>query len=174
MIGRPRENEAAPYYFTYINQVSGDDVFPLIETQLDEVVAFCARISEEKSLYRYASEKWSIRQVLQHLSDTERMFCFRALWFARGFDSALPSFDQKVAMANAGADKMEWQSLTEEFRRVRLASISLLANMPPEAWDRSGVASENRFTVRALAYMIPGHVTHHLKILRERYLPEIE
>jgi hypothetical protein len=174
MIGRPRENEAAPYYFTYINQVSGDGVFPLIETQLNEIVAFCSRISDEKSLYRYAPEKWSIRQVLQHLADTERLFCFRALWFARGFGSALPSFDQNIAVANADADKMPWPSLIEEFRRVRLASISLLANMPREAWDRSGIASDNRFTVRALAYMIPGHATHHLKILREHYAHGIE
>lgn len=174
MIGRPCENEAAPYYFTYINQVSGNDVFPLVETQLDEMSLFCSRISEEKSLYRYAPEKWSLRQVLSHLSDTERLFCFRALWIARGFESALPSFDQNVAMANAGADKVAWRSLVEEFQRVRLASISLLANMPAEAWDRSGIASDNRFTVRALAYMIPGHVTHHLKILRERYAAGIQ
>jgi uncharacterized damage-inducible protein DinB len=174
MIGRPQETEAAPYYFTYINQVSGDDVFPLIERQLDEIVGFCSRISKEKSLYRYAPEKWSIRQVLNHLADTERMFCFRALWFARGFDTALPSYDQNIAVANADADKMDWRSLIEEFRNVRLASISLLANMPGEAWDRSGIASGNRFTVRALAYMIPGHATHHLKVLRERYAPALQ
>lgn len=174
MIGLPRENEAAPYYFTYINQVSGNDVFPLVETQLEEMSSFCSQISEEKSLYRYAPEKWSIRQVLSHLSDTERLFCFRALWFARGFDSALPSFDQNIAVGNAEAEKLTWHSLAEEFRRVRLASISLLANMPAEAWDRSGIASDNRFTVRALAYMIPGHVTHHLKILRERYAAAIQ
>lgn len=174
MIGRPQENEAAPYYFTYINQVSGDDVFPLVETQRNELVSFCSRISDEKSLYRYAPEKWSIRQVLNHLTDTERVFCFRALWFARGFDSALPSFDQNIAVMNAEADKVEWRSLVEGFQRVRLASISLLADMPRTAWDRIGTASDNKFTVRALAYMIPGHVTHHLKILRERYALALE
>jgi uncharacterized damage-inducible protein DinB len=169
-IERPQETEAAPYYFTYINLVGGNDVSQVIEGQLDETLALCAKISEEKSLYRYAPEKWSIRQVLNHLSDTERSCTFRAFWFARGFDTALPSFDQNVASSHANADQISWASHVEEFRRVRLATISLFTNMPHEAWNRSGIASDNRFTVRALAYLTAGHVTHHLKILRERYL----
>jgi uncharacterized damage-inducible protein DinB len=173
-IGRPQQNEAAPYYFTYIDQVDGDDAFRVIEAQLDEILAFCARISEEKSLYRYAPEKWSIRQVLNHLTDTERSFAFRVLWFARGFDAPLPSYDQNIAAAGADADKIPWAAHIEEFRRVRLATISLFANLPAEAWNRSGIASDKRFTVRALAYIIAGHVTHHLKILRERYMLETQ
>ncbi|HEV2304379.1 MAG TPA: DinB family protein [Candidatus Acidoferrales bacterium] len=171
-IGRPEQNEAAPYYFTYINQVDGDDILHIIEVQLDETLAFCSRIPEEKSLYRYAPEKWSIRQVLNHLTDTERSFAFRVLWFARGFDAPLPSYDQNIAAASADADKIPWAAHIEEFRCVRLATISLFANMPADAWNRSGIASEKRFTVRALAYIIAGHVTHHLKILGERYMPE--
>lgn len=172
MIGRPQEAEAAPYYFTYINQVSGDDPVQVIEAQLDEMLAFCSQISEEKSLYRYAPEKWSIRQVLNHLTDTERSFAFRALWFARGFDTALPSYDQNVAASGAAADRVSWAAHIEEFKCVRLSTIFLFANMPPESWNRSGIASDNRFTVRALAYLVPGHVMHHLRILRERYLGE--
>jgi hypothetical protein len=170
MIGRPQAGEAAPYYFTYINQVAGDDARSVIKSQLEESQALFSTISEEKSLHRYAPDKWSIRQVLNHVTDTERAFAFRMLWFARGFDSPLPDYDQNIAAAGAEADRISWASHVEEFRRVRLATISLFANMPPEAWKRSGIASGNRFTVRALAYIIAGHVIHHNKILRQSYL----
>jgi len=170
MIGRPREVEAAPYYFTYINQVTGDDAVSTMESQLEEPVVFFSGISEETSLQRYAPEKWSIRQVLNHVTDTERAFAFRALWFARGFDAALPSYDQNVAASGAEADKIAWAAHVKEFRRVRLSTISLFRNMPGEAWTRSGIASGNLFTVRALAFIIAGHLTHHVTVLRERYL----
>jgi hypothetical protein len=170
MIGRPQNDEAAPYYFNYINQVSGEDALTVIESQLPESLAFFAGISEEKSLHRYAPGKWSIRQVLNHITDTERSFAFRALWFARGFDTSLPSYDQDIAASGAEADRIAWAAHVEEFRHVRMATISLFRNMPAQAWMRSGIASDNRFTVRALAYMVPGHVTHHTKIVRERYL----
>jgi hypothetical protein len=170
MIGRPQEVEAAPYYFTYINQVMGDDVVGIIESQLEESLAFFSGISEESSLYRYEPEKWSIRQVLNHVTDTERAFAFRTLWFARGFEAPLPSYDQNVAASGAGADRILWEAHVEEFRRVRLSTISLFRNMPDEAWSRSGIASDNPFSVRALAFIIAGHVMHHLTVLRERYL----
>jgi len=170
MIGRPQESEAAPYYFTYINRVSGDDALATIETQLQESLTFLSGISEEKSLHRYAPDKWSIRQVLNHITDTERAFVFRALWFARGFDTPLPGYDQNVAATGAEADKVSWAEQVEEFRRVRLATISLFKNMPADAWMRSGIASDCKFTVRALAYIIAGHVEHHLAVVRERYL----
>src|SRR5205807_5893946 len=108
MIGRPREAEAAPYYFTYINQVTGDDAVGIIESQLEESLAFFKWISDERSLHRYEPEKWSIRQVLNHVTDTERAFAFRALWFARGFAAPLPSYDQNVAASGAGADRILW------------------------------------------------------------------
>ncbi|MGC1685057.1 MAG: DinB family protein [Candidatus Acidiferrales bacterium] len=170
MIGRPQTTEAAPNYFTYVNQVTGDDPLAAIDTQLDESLALFAGISEEKSLHRYAPEKWSIRQVLNHLSDNERAFVFRALWFARRFDAPLPGYDQDIAAANAGADSISWADHVAEFRAVRLSTISLFRNMPPEAWLRTGIANDKPFTVRALAFIIPGHVTHHIKLLRERYL----
>ncbi len=170
MPGRPKRDEAAPYYFTYIDKVEGDDALAIIERQLDSCVALFSGISEEKSLFRYALGKWSIRQVLNHVNDTERMFAFRALWFARGFDSPLPSYEQEIAAAAAAADAVPWSAHVEEFRRVRLASISLFRNMPAEAWERSGIASDKRFTVRALAFILPGHVEHHVGVLRERYL----
>ena len=170
MHGRPSSAEAAPYYFTYINQVVGDNPLTTIEKQLEESLEMFSAISEEKSKHRYAPDKWSIRQVLNHITDTERAFAFRALWFARGFQEPLPSYEQDIAAAGANADAVAWANHTEEFRRVRLATISLFRNMPAEAWDRTGVAAGNRFTVRAMAFITAGHVEHHLRILRERYL----
>lgn len=170
MLGRPSSTEAAPYYFTYINQVDGDNPFSAIESQLDESMVFFSTISEEKSRHRYAPEKWSIRQVLNHLTDTERAFAFRALWFARGFEPPLPGYDQDISAAGSGADSVAWSAHVEEFRRVRLATISLFKNMPADAWARTGIASEKQFTVRAMAFIIAGHVNHHVRILRERYL----
>src|SRR5579863_9258072 len=96
MPGRPQNSEAAPYYFTYINRVTDDDVRSALSNQLEEMLRWCSTISDEKSLYRYAPDKWSIRQVLNHVTDAERVFASRAVWFARGFDSALPSFDQNI------------------------------------------------------------------------------
>jgi DinB superfamily len=170
MTGRPQSNEAAPYYFTYINQVAGEDPLAVIESQLDETVRLYSGISEERSLYRYAPEKWSVREVLSHIADTERSFAFRAFWFARGFDSPLPSFDQNVSVAGAEPDRIPLTTHVEEFQRVRLATISLFRNLPAEAWMRTGIASDNPFSVRALAFIAAGHVIHHNKIVRERYL----
>ena len=170
MIGRPNEAETAPYYFTYIDQVRGENVAGVIESQRDESLAFFSLISEEMSLYRYAPDKWSIRQVLNHVTDTERAFAFRTLWFARGFETPLPGYDQNVAALSAEADKVSWAAHVEEFRHVRLSTISLFRNMPTAAWTRSGIASDNPFTVRALAYIIAGHLAHHVEILRRRYL----
>lgn len=170
MIGRPQPREAAPNYFTYIDQVEGENPLQEIENQLGKISPWLLGISEEKSFDRYAPEKWSIRQVLNHVTDTERAFAFRALWFARGFDQALPSYDQEVAANGAQADSVSWARHVEEFQWVRHATISLFRNLPPDAWMRTGIASGNLFTVRALAFIIPGHVAHHMKILRERYL----
>lgn len=168
MTERPGRHEAATYYFTYIDRVPGDDVVGVMEAQLEEV-SFFLGISEEASLRRYAPDKWSIREVLSHINDTERVFLFRAFWFARGFDTPLPSFDQEIAIGSAHADEVPWASHVEEFRTIRLASLSLLRSLPTEAWAKAGIASGNPFTVRALAYILAGHTAHHVAILRERY-----
>jgi uncharacterized damage-inducible protein DinB len=170
MIGTPERSEAAPYYFTYIDRITGPDILRELEVQLPDAENFARRISEEKSRHRYAPNKWSIREVLNHLNDTERTFAFRALWFARGFDAPLPSFDQNVSSRAANADDYSWASHVEDFRAVRLATLTLFRNMPEEAWSRKGFASGNRFTVRALAYVIAGHLAHHRSIIETRYL----
>lgn len=169
MTGRPGRDEAAPYYFTYIDRVPGDDVVGAMEAQL-EAMAFFLGISEESSLRSYAPEKWSIRQVLSHVNDTERVFLYRAFWFARGFETPLPSFDQETAVAAARADDLPWVEHVEEFRTIRLASLSFFRSLPAEAWSRTGVASGYPFSVRALAYVLVGHAAHHVAILKVRYL----
>jgi uncharacterized damage-inducible protein DinB len=169
VLGRPEPREAAPYYSRYIDRVPGGDVQGVLGTQLDETVARLEHISEEESLHRYASGKWSVRQVINHLNDSERTFQFRAVWFARGFDSRLPSFDEKTSAAAAQADAIPWARHIEEFRAVRLSTLTFFRNLPAEAWMRTGVASGNPVTVRALAYILAGHLVHHLSILDERY-----
>lgn len=170
MLERPGEAEAAPSFFTYINQVAGEDVFGFIESQLDDALALFATISEEASLRRYAPDKWSIRQVLNHVTDTERAFDFRLLWFGRGFGTPLPGYDQDIAARGAEADGVSWAAHVEEFRQVRLSTISFYRNMPAAGWARSGIANDKFVTTRAPGWIIPGHVAHHLRILRERYL----
>jgi hypothetical protein len=170
MTRRPERSEAAEYYFQYIDLVPGDDIITTLDTQLHETVAALRAIPDDRSLHRYAPGKWSIREVLGHINDTERLFVSRAFWFARGFDTPLPSFDQNVAIAHAAADGRSWRSHIEEFRTVRAATLSFFRGLPDEAWMRSGTASGNPFSVRALAYLTAGHVIHHLRIVRERYL----
>jgi hypothetical protein len=170
MITVPERGEAAEYYFTYINQVPEGDICATLDTQAGTATAALEAISDQQSTHAYAPDKWTIRQVLSHINDTERLFVFRAFWFARGFDVPLPSFDQNVAVAAAGADERSWRSHIDEFRAIRSATNTFFRNLPADAWSRRGIASGNPFTVRALAFITAGHTTHHLRILRERYL----
>jgi DinB superfamily len=170
MIGRPESTEFAEYYLNYINAVKGEDPVTGLEEQCKETQEIFSEISDERSLHRYAPGKWSIRQLVNHISDTERMFVFRAMWFARGFDTPLPSFDQEIAARGAEAERLSWASNVQEFQNVRLATISFFRNLPEAAWLRSGIASEKRFTVRALAFITAGHAAYHLERLRKDYL----
>src|SRR5271156_5927018 len=146
-MGFPKPEEAAAYYSTYIDRISGGNIVDVLESQLQTATALFSGISEQKSLHRYAPDKWSIRGLLNHVNDTERVFAFRAFWFARGFRDPMPSFDQNI----------------------RQATLALFRNLPGQAWGRSGIASGNSVTVNALAYIIAGHVAHHIAILQERY-----
>jgi hypothetical protein len=170
MAGRPAAHEFAAYYSTYVDLIASDDILTVLEAQLGTTLGVLTGISEQQSLHRYAADKWSIRQLLNHITDTERVFVYRALWFARGFDTALPGFDQNVAVPTAAAEQFSWASHVEDFRAVRGATLTLFRNLPEEAWSRSGVASGNPVTVGALAYISAGHVAHHMAILQERYL----
>ena len=167
---RPARDEAADYYFKYIEMVADGDVCDILETQRAEALAFLRSIPEAKARHRYAPDKWSVNGVVAHLNDCERLFAFRAFWFARGLEPALPSFDQNVAATYDGADVRTLSSHIEEFDAVRRASLDLFRHLPEEAWLRRGVASDNPFSVRALAFIAAGHVIHHSRILKERYL----
>lgn len=169
-MARPARDEAAPYYFTYIDRVKGDDIVSTLEAQLDETLPVLTGISEEKSRHRYAPDKWSIRQLLGHVNDAERLFGSRAFWFARGFTSPLPSFEQDEAVEAARSDDIAWTRHVHEFRVLRPATIAFFRHLPADAWPRMGSASGNPFTVRALAYITAGHLAHHMAILQERYL----
>ncbi len=163
--------EAAEYYYTYIDQVpKGEDIRRILDVQLGETLSALRGITESKSLHRYAPDKWSIRQVVGHLNDTERLFVFRAMWFARSLGSELPSFDQEVAMAAVRFDDRLLSDLVDEFRAIRESTVRFFRGLPDDAWAKRGIASGKPFTVRALAHIAAGHVAHHMRILRERYL----
>jgi len=167
----PASTEAPGYYFTYINKVSRSrDIRRTIETQLDDTLALLNGISEEQSRHRYAPGKWSIREVMGHVNDCERLFVFRAMWFARGFASPLPSFDQDAAMAAAQFDEVPLSAHAAEFRALRESTVRFFNLLPDEAWMKRGTASDSSFSVRALAYITAGHVEHHAGIVRDRYL----
>jgi len=168
--GLPERSEAAPYYFGYIDRIKSEDVVGVLEHQVGEALPLLRSVTEERSLHRYQPGKWSIRELLGHVSDAERVFLYRALWFARGFDTPLPSFDEKASVAAAGSDQVPWSRHVEELRAVREATVAFFKNLPAEGWMRRGTASEKVFTTRALAYVIAGHLDHHLAVLRERYL----
>lgn len=169
---RPQPNEAASYYFKYIDLITSDDIVPAMRAQMDETVRFLEGISEEKSLEAYAPGKWTIRELWNHVNDGERLFAFRAFWFARGFQDALPSFEQDLAVLAARANNTSWKRLIEEFKALRSSTISFFETLPAEAWTRGGVASDNPVSVRALAYIIAGHVAHHTQVLKEKYLQD--
>lgn len=166
----PDRSEAPEYFFSYINRVPTGNVLQILEAQFVETLAVFQGISDTQSTYRYAADKWSIRAVVNHLSDTERLFVFRAFWFARGFDASLPSFDQDTAASAANADQRSWESHVEEFRAVRAATLAFFRTLPQEAWGRRGTVTSHPFSVRALAYITAGHVIHHTAILKQRYL----
>ncbi len=171
MTPTPERTEAAPYYFTYIDQVPEGDICAVLEAQGTEMLELLRSISDEQSLFRYAPDKWSVRDVVNHITDCERLFVFRALWFARGFESPLPGFDQDIAAIEAQADDRPWGSHIEELRAVRASSLAFFQSLPSELWARRGTASGYPFTVRAVAFIVAGHAAHHTRILRERYLP---
>lgn len=166
----PDRTEAAEYYFTYIDKVPSGDLLQLMEAQASEARTLFQSISEEQSRERYAPGKWSLREMLGHVNDAERLFVFRAFWFARAMPEPLPSFDQDEAVKAAASEARSWASHVDEFRAVRADSLAFFQNLPEEAWTRRGTASGNPFSVNALAFITVGHVEHHLRLIRERYL----
>src|SRR2546427_7875922 len=168
-VQRPGAGEFAKHYQTYVDRVPDGDVLELLARQIDETGTLLATVPEAKAGLRYAPDKWSIREVVGHLADSERVFSYRALRFARGDETPLTSFDQDKWMPFSQFDGRRLGELVTEFRAVRQGTLALLRSFDAAAFARWGTASGHRVTVRALAYVIAGHERHHLAILRERY-----
>lgn len=168
--GRPQTGEYATYYARYIDLATEDDIVAALDAQSHETAAVLGGLSEEQASHRYEPGKWSVKQLVGHVIDGERIFAFRALAFARGETNPLPGFEQDPYVANAGSDDRSIADLAEELATVRKANVMMFRVLSEEAWKRSGVASDNPISVRALAYILLGHERHHLRILRERYL----
>jgi DinB family protein len=166
---RPAPTDHSPYYSRYTDLVPEEDILGAMEKTAAETQKFLSRIDESKGDYRYAPDKWSIKEVLGHVEDAERVFAYRALTFGRAGKTALPGFEQDEWMADAPFRSSTLKQRIEGLAAVRKTTLSLFRELSDEAWDRAGIASENHVTVRALAYIILGHERHHMKILRERY-----
>ena len=167
---RPAATEYAGYYEKYVSLVPGDDVIAVLSRQQADTRDLLRGIPEERAASRYEPGKWSIKELVGHMIDGERIFAYRALRFARGDATPLPGFDQDPYVAAANSDARTLDDLIDEFGHVRAATLSLLRSLDPEAWARRGTASEAEVSVRALAYIIAGHEAHHVRVLRERYL----
>ena len=167
---RPEATEYAPYYGGYVGHVPTGDVVETLSTQGEGTLAFLRTISEEASLARYAPGKWSIREVVGHIIDAERIFTYRALRFARNDETALASFDENAYITNASFDDRTLASLSDEFEAVRRATVLLFASLNATEWMRRGIASNNAMSVRALAWVTAGHELHHVGIVKRRYL----
>ncbi|MEP7363102.1 MAG: DinB family protein [Acidobacteriota bacterium] len=166
---RPAKDEAAEYFWAYIDKVPGDDIVAALKAQTAEFTALLGRVSEEASLGRYEPWKWSVREVTGHINDCERVFAYRALWFARGLEGGLPSMDQDACVAHAGSNGVTMAALAAEFQAVRAATMAMVKSLPAEAWDRRGVSSGMPLSVRGAVWIICGHVEHHTQLFRERY-----
>lgn len=169
---RPDASEYAAYYAGYVSLVTESNILEVLRDQSDEVKAFFSDIPEERAGFRYSPEKWSIREAAGHVTDAERVFSFRAFTFARRDTVALPSFEQEGYVRHAFFDERPLAKIIAEFEALRSANILLLEHLNGEAWTCSGIVNGNPISVRALAYIMAGHVRHHLKVLKERYLQE--
>jgi uncharacterized damage-inducible protein DinB len=168
-IARPQPGEYAPYYDHYISLVQGEDVLSALDQQRRQTMLLLSGRDEEDGNFRYAPGKWSAKEVLGHVCDSERIFAYRALRFSRGDSTPLAGFEQDDYVSNGPFAKRSVSDLVEEFIAVRRATLSLLRNLDEAAWMRRGVANKNEVTVRALAYIIAGHELHHRQILETKY-----
>ncbi|MBL8173935.1 MAG: DinB family protein [Bryobacterales bacterium] len=170
MITVPDACEYAPYFGRYISQVEGKDLIAALTAGIAKTEQLLAPLSEGQALQRYAEGKWSIKQVIGHLIDAERVFSYRALRYARLDQNQLHSFDENAFVANARFDEIPLADLVAEFAHLRQANVLFYRNLSEEELSRTGVANNNRMSVRALGWTMAGHEVHHVRILEERYL----
>lgn len=166
---RPSTDEYSPGHAGYVALVPEDDVLSVLEQQSSEMQKWLAALDETKAAHRYASDKWSVKEVIGHIIDAEEIIGYRALAVARGEQGPLPGFDENAYVANAGFDAWKLGDLAERYALVRRAHIVMFKNLPAEAWERRGIANNNSISVRGMAFVIAGHNRHHLKVLHERY-----
>jgi len=167
---RPEPSEHAPYYGRYISLVADGDIVATLERQQVETQALLRALPANKASHRYAPEKWSVAQVVRHMADTERVFAYRALAFARGDATELPGFDENAYAEAAPFDGLPLAQVLDDVAAVRRATLTLLAGFDAQAWQRGGSANATPISLRALAWVMAGHELHHRAILRERYL----
>jgi len=170
----PDSTEFAPYYGKYTSRVNSHNIVKTLEEQAKLSQAVFGSLTESQSSFRYAPDKWSIRQMLGHVVDAERIFSYRALRIARGDNTPIEGFEQDDYVRNAPFEHCTLEDLLDEFALVRRATLLLFRSLPAEAWTRRGIASNNEVSVRALAYIIAGHELHHIAVLNEKYLPALK
>ena len=166
---RPASSEYAPFYERYVALVPGTDVLGMLERQVDELRRLAAGLDAGREEHRYAPGKWSVREVLGHVRDGEREFGHRAFRFSRADPTPLPGFEENHYVVAAGFDRRPAAAIVGELTLLREANLAMLRQLPDEAWARTGSASGMDVSVRALAYILAGHLQHHLNVLRERY-----
>lgn len=166
----PEQTEYAEYYGHYVSLVQDADVVSAMQKQLDNLTNLFSQATDEQGVYTYESGKWTIKELLGHLIDGERVFAYRAFRFSRADETPLPGFDQDPYIENANYNSINIADLLAEFSLLRQSNILFFKNLTDEMWDRTGIASDNPITVRAIAFIIAGHVEHHVKVLKEKYL----
>lgn len=169
VLERPRSDEYGRFFERYVARVPGDDALSFLAAQRRSLSEELMRIPESRAGERYAEGKWSIREVVGHMTDTERIMAYRALCIARGEANSLPGFDENAYMTGMPFEAYSLGDLVTELDQVRGANLSLLSHLDDAAWRRVGTANNHKVSVRALAFVMAGHVEHHRAVLRERY-----
>jgi hypothetical protein len=168
-IGRPEPGEYAPYYDRYISLISGEDILGTLDRQRREMLLLLCGHDESDGDLRYAPDKWSVKEVIGHVCDTERVFAYRALRIARGDRTPMEGFEQDDYVKNGPFARAPLAEIIEDYIAVRRTTLTLLRNLDEAAWMRRGIANKNEVSVRALGYTIAGHELHHRRILEEKY-----
>lgn len=169
-VKKPEAGDYAPFYGAYVQEIETDDIVRFLEEQKAEVLAFFKHIPWEKWEVSYDEGKWTLAQLVLHLIDSERIFAYRALRIARGDQTPLPGFDQEAYAETGEANSRTPVSLVDEFAAVREATVHLFRNFSPVMWERRGMAADSEITPLALAWIIAGHLQHHVRVIQERYL----
>jgi hypothetical protein len=170
---RPSKDEYAPFAEVYVSKVPQGDVITLLRQQIDQVSLIFGGMSDADAAFRYAPEKWSLKQMLGHITDTERIFTYRALRIARLDEIPMSGFDEDAYVAASNFDDRSLTDLLAEFVATRKSTLAFFGTLSPSSWDRNGTAGGFNYTVRGLAFTIAGHVEHHLHVVRGRYLPNM-